>query len=225
MKVVLLHALPLDERMWEPQQEVLSDYDVVAPRLYGFGNSMEAWADRVLAAVPGELVVVGASMGGYCGLAVARRAPERLAALLLAGSRPDPDTPERRRGRSESIEVIRREGAEGLWETLGPKLFSPSAPASLVERARAIALEQQPDGLVAAVEAIRDRADATDVVRQLGDSFLLALGDRDPFVPMEEARTLVGERLRVMRGAGHLPNLERPDEFNELLLSFLERWT
>ncbi len=225
MKVLLLHALPLDPRMWEPQRVALARYEVAAPTLYGLGSSMDAWADSVLERVSGELVVVGASMGGYCGLAIARHAPERLLGLLLAGARPDADSEERRAGRAETLELIRREGAAGLWEALGPKLFSPAAPPDVVERAKAIALEQEPDHLLAAVEAIRDRPDSTVAARELGDRLLVTLGDGDTFFGVEEARALVGPRLHVVREAAHLPSLERAQEFNQVLLSFLGRWT
>ncbi|MBW8741134.1 MAG: alpha/beta fold hydrolase, partial [Acidobacteria bacterium] len=84
MTVVFLHAFPLDERMWEPQLDVVPD--AVTPRLYGRGRTMDAWAESIAGEVDGELVLVGASMGGYCALALARRAPDRVRALLLAGS-------------------------------------------------------------------------------------------------------------------------------------------
>ena len=224
MNVVLLHALPLDERMWEPQLDALSDFDLLALNLYGLGNSMDAWAEAVLDHVEGELVPVGASMGGYCALAVARRAPERVRAAVLIGSRADADSDERRAGRAETIELIRREGADGLWRAMRPRLFPPEAPQQVVEHARSLALEQDPDGLVAAVEAIRDRPDSTDVARALGDRLLVAVGTRDPFVGAAEARALVGSRAVVFDGAGHLPSLERPEELNRILLDFLSRW-
>ncbi len=225
MKLVLLHALPLDERMWEPQRAQFAEHEVVTPTLYGLGSSMDAWAAGVLAQVDGPLALVGASMGGYCALAIARRAPERVEALVLAGSRPDADSPERRAARDETIALVRREGAGALWERLRPRLFSEDAPEEVVERARGIALEQQPDGLVAALEAIRDRPDSTALAEQFGERFLGILGDGDPFVPLADARGLFAERVRVIHGAGHLPSLERPDEFNGELGDFLERWT
>ena len=49
MKVVLLHAFPLDERMWEPQLEPLREYDVVAPRLYGRGTTIDEYGASILA--------------------------------------------------------------------------------------------------------------------------------------------------------------------------------
>jgi pimeloyl-ACP methyl ester carboxylesterase len=113
--VVYLHALPLDERMWAA--------DARAPRLYGRGRTMDEWARSVLDEVPGRLVLVGASMGGYCALAAARLAPERLAGLVLAGSRPDPDTPERHAKRAETIALARERGAEGIWASMREQLF------------------------------------------------------------------------------------------------------
>ena len=59
MKVLFLHAFPLDERMWEAQRSALAGHDVKAPRLYGRGQTMDAWAESVAAEVDGELAVVG----------------------------------------------------------------------------------------------------------------------------------------------------------------------
>ena len=107
---------------------------------------MDAWADAVLESVAGRLVLVGASMGGYCALAAARRAPERVAGLVLVGSRADPDPPERREAREEQLRTIAEGGAAALWEAMAPSLFADGADPAIVERARAIAVEQPPTG-------------------------------------------------------------------------------
>src|SRR6266571_6615281 len=50
VKVMLLHAFPLDERMWEPQRPALADHEVVAPNLYDLGgSSIDRWAEQILA--------------------------------------------------------------------------------------------------------------------------------------------------------------------------------
>ena len=41
MNVVLLHAFPLDERMWDSQRAALATHDVVAPNLYALGSSID----------------------------------------------------------------------------------------------------------------------------------------------------------------------------------------
>jgi pimeloyl-ACP methyl ester carboxylesterase len=223
--VVLLHAFPLDERMWEPQRAMLADHDVVMPNLYDLGgSSIDDWAERILGAVTGEVVAVGASMGGYVALAMARQAPERILALLLAGARPDPDSEERRAGRAGSIELIEHEGPEGLWENQRDKLFREDAPAEAVELAREMALAREVPELVRAVKAIRDRPDSTVVLEKL--PVLFALGAGDLFFPVEEARSFAESagrgRLVVFDRSRHLPSLEQSDAFNETLTEFLQ---
>ena len=214
MTVLLLHAFPLDERMWEPQREVVADHDALAPRLYGRGRTMDAWANSLLQEMDGELVVVGASMGGYCGLALALRAPDRVRALLLVGARPDADSDERRAGRADTIELIRTEGAEALWRSMVPKLFADP------DRTDDRLLFRDSDRLVEAVEAIRDREDSTALARSFEGPLQFVVGEHDPFVSAAE---LTGFDVREVAGAGHLVNVERADEFNEILREFLAR--
>jgi pimeloyl-ACP methyl ester carboxylesterase len=214
VNVLLLHAFPLDERMWEPQRPALEGHEVIAPRLYGRGQTMDAWADSVAGDTEGELAVVGASMGGYCALALARRAPERVRAVLLLGARPDADSEERRAGRADTIELIRNEGPDALWRSMVPKLFRDQTKAD--ERL----LYRDPDGLVGAVEAIRDREDSTEVARRFTAPLQFVVGEFDPFVSAEE---LAEFEVREVTGVGHLVNLELPDMFNEILSEFLAR--
>jgi pimeloyl-ACP methyl ester carboxylesterase len=211
MKVVLIHAFPLDERMWEPQLEALAGHEVEAPNLYDLGgNSVEGWGARILERVDGDLAVVGASVGGYVGLAMARSEPERIRGLLLAGSRAGADSPERRAARDEQIRTLREEGIEP-W---APNAPAPPPPERTVEE------------LVRTLEALRDRPDATEVVRSFAGPLWIAVGDNDPFLPLEEAREIVAAapngRLEVFEGVGHFTNMEQPERFNELLREFLE---
>ena len=224
MNVVLLHAFPLDERMWEPQLPALASHDVFAPNLYDLGgSSVDGWAQRILDEVEGELVAVGASMGGYVALALAREAPERIRGLLLAGARPDADSPERRAGRAATIELTEREGAPGLWENQRDKLLGEHAPEAAVELARTMALSRQIPDLVRAIEAIRDRPDSSGVLQTV--PVVLAIGAGDLFFPLEEARAFAEQtrsgRLVVFDRSRHLPSLEQPVDFNETLLELL----
>jgi 3-oxoadipate enol-lactonase len=214
VNVLLLHALPLDERMWEPQRDALRGHDVVAPRLYGRGRTMAAWADSIANELEGEQVVVGASMGGYAALALARRAPERVRALLLVGARPDADSAERRAGRADTIELIQKEGPDGLWRMMLPKLFAD--PSVGDERL----LFRDQDGLIAAIEAIRDREDSTQLARDFPGPLQFVVGEHEAFVTAGE---LAEFDIREVPDAGHLVNIERPDEFNAILREFLAR--
>ena len=221
MTLVLLHGLPLDARMWEPQLGALGD-QASAPTLYAIpGETMDAWAEAVLDSVAGELVLVGASMGGYCALAAARRAPDRVAGIVLVGSRADPDPPERREGRQAQLRAIADGGAAALWEAMAPSLFSAGVDPAILERARSIALDQPADGLARAVRAIRDRADCRDVLADLGDRSLAIFGEADPIAPPAEVEA---PHKVVVAGAGPHVGMERPEDVTEHLRQVLDRW-
>jgi 3-oxoadipate enol-lactonase len=225
VNVVLLHAFPLDERMWEPQREALAGHAVTAPNLYALGgNSIDGWAMQVLSDVDGEFAAVGASMGGYVAFALARQAPDRVRSLVLAGARPNEDSPERRAGRADTISLVREAGAKGLWGNQREKLFADDAPQEAVDLAREMTLARKPDELVAAIEAIRDRPDSTDVLRTLDAPVTFAVGAGDLFFPVEEAEvvaTRLQSRLVVFDRSRHLPNLEEPERFNRFLREVL----
>jgi pimeloyl-ACP methyl ester carboxylesterase len=225
VRILLLHALPLDERMWEPQLDALAEHDVVAPNLYSLtGQSLDLWAMELLREVWGEVVLVGASMGGYVALALARLAPERVRALVLAGSRADADSEERKADRMETIGRVQQGGAQALWEKM-ESLLTAGAPAEAAQRAHALALEQSTEDLVGAVRAIRDRQDSTDVVASLQAPLLVVVGDQDALIAPQEAQALAASApdgcAVVLDGTGHLPSLQQPDRFNAELLGFL----
>src|SRR6266699_3050300 len=217
MKVLLLHAFPLDERMWEPQLESLRDYEVSTPRLYGRGESLDDWAASLLDEEDGELILVGASLGGYAALAMTSRAPER--------ARAEGDSPERRAGRADTIALIENGGVEALSENQRPKLLLEDASERAVGRVRELVLARGKDELTEAVRALRDRADNSETFASFEGASLVAVGEVDAFFPPEEAEALAAKarhgRFRVFAGAKHLPSLEQPDEFNAALANFL----
>jgi pimeloyl-ACP methyl ester carboxylesterase len=207
MRVVLLHAWPADERMWDRQLWALQEagYDPLAPRLYGRGPTIDGWASQLLGEFGGPFVAVGASMGGYCALALARRSPERVVGMVLVGSRAEADPFERRRVRNDQIAVLREKGVPPDLETDVPALQ-----------------------LAVAQEAMRDRMDLSGVASSFGGPLLVCVGDEDEIVSVEDARALADGALRgsleIFEGAGHLLSIEQPERFNAVLLEFLAQW-
>jgi pimeloyl-ACP methyl ester carboxylesterase len=211
VKVVLLHAFPLDERMWAPQRPALEGHEVVAPNLYELGgNSIDGWAELILEDAQDGFLAVGSSMGGYVALALARQAPERVRGLVLAGSRAGADSDERKAARNEGIRTLREDGIEA-WQSQAP---APPPPERTVEE------------LVRATEALRDRRDATEVVRTFAGPVAFVVGDRDDFLPVAEAEELAAAapdgRLYVLEDTGHFSSIERPKRFNEILIAQLQ---
>jgi 3-oxoadipate enol-lactonase len=184
---------------------------------------MDEWATAVLESFSGLGIIVGASMGGYCAAAAARLAPDRIAGLVLAGSRPDADTPQRRAKREETIALARERGAQGIWEAMRDLLFTDETDPELIEWAESIALDRTVDELVIGLTAMRDRPDSTEAYRALGDRKLTIVGDRDPIVQADDARAFDPDAI-VLSGCGHLPSLERPAQFDELVREAIARW-
>jgi pimeloyl-ACP methyl ester carboxylesterase len=209
VKVLLLHAWPLDERMWEPQARALraAGHEPTAPRLYGRGPSIDAWAAQLLGEVEGPFVAVGSSMGGYLALALVRRAPERVVGIVLVGSPTALDTPERRAARAQLVAELRGGGAS--------EVLSESDVA--------------PEDLAVAQEAIRDRSDASRLLGAFGGPVLVCVGEHDEHLSVDEARAIADGALvgfvHVFPETGHLVPVEQPDAFTAVLMDFLVQWT
>jgi pimeloyl-ACP methyl ester carboxylesterase len=222
--ILLLHAFPLDSRMWNVQRRALeaNAYEVVAPDLPGEPPDigLDSWARRVLGEVSGRLLPVGCSIGGYLAFELWRQAPERIAALGLVDTRATPDTPEQRQGRDDTIRLLGEAGFEPFWERTAPNLFAGDDPG-----ARAIASEQPITGLVAALETLRDRPDSRETLPTIDVPVLVVVGEEDRLTPPADAEAMVAAlpdaRLLRIAGAGHLTPLERPEALTEALVGFV----
>ncbi|HEU4973275.1 MAG TPA: alpha/beta hydrolase [Gaiellaceae bacterium] len=207
MKVLLLHGWPVSERVWVSQVSALrgAGFEPIAPHLYGRGASIDDWAAQLLREIDGPVVTVGASMGGYCALAMARRAPERIPGMVLVGSRADADSFERRRFRQQMITDLRA----------GDRPDRAEDDSNL-------------EHLAVAQEAMRDRLDLSGVAASFGGPLLVCVGEHDELVTVPEAQQLAESaldgRLEVFPGAGHFAALDQPERFNEVLLEFVSQW-
>jgi 3-oxoadipate enol-lactonase len=240
--VVLLHAFPLNGRMWAPQMEALADRRrVIAPDYPGFGRSPRPPAQpdvRYYAEQVGELldglkldrvILGGLSMGGYIAFACLRLFPERIRALLLASTRPDPDPEEAREARREVARRVAEEGIEVLPKLQMGRLLASDTlknKKDLVESVRDMILESSPDGVVAALGAMRERPDSTELLGKINVPTLVVGGVEDdlstPHIMAEMAKKIPDSRHLSFPRAGHLSNLEAPGEFNAALREFLE---
>ncbi len=237
--LILLHPFPFDSEFWQPQVDALaSTYTVMTIDLPGFGMSeplsgepsLDRWADAVAEEIDtafGEIPVVlgGLSMGGYVALRFAARHPHRLEALVLADTRAEPDPPEARTLRDETIRSVESEGVGPLVEQLLPGLIAPESPPEVWEQARAIAGNQSPAAVAAALAAMRDRPDSVAVLQDLSVPVLVIVGEKDERTPRplaeDMARAARSSWLVTIPGAGHLASLETPEVFNAVLKGFL----
>jgi 3-oxoadipate enol-lactonase len=237
--LLLLHAFPLDARMWEAQLSAFSGVlPVIAPHLPGFGGTepagevmtMGATADRVLAELDragvDRAMVCGLSMGGYVAFELWRRARHRFAGLVLANTRAEPDTEEAAAGRRGLAERLRREG-NGFLVEAPPSLLSQGAPEDLWAYVRRLIADQPADAIAAASLGMAERPDSRPDLPGIDVPTLVITSADDTLIPSAVsapmADAIPGATLLVIEGAGHVSNLEQPDTFSGALEEHVER--
>ncbi|HEY3416617.1 MAG TPA: alpha/beta fold hydrolase [Armatimonadota bacterium] len=237
--LLLLHAFPMDGRMWR-EQHVLADIaHVIIPDLRGVGRSsvtpppytMEMLGRDMFALLNSleidRAVVMGDSLGCYVAFSMYEMHPERFKALVLTDTRPQADNPETKERRQRTVEGLRAEGTSFLSSRIDD-LFSPVTHAErpeLVAEFKAIAMEQNPEGLAGETLAMATRPDRLKLLPAIRVPTLVLCGVDDkpapPDIMQEMARMIPGARFHLIPRAGHLSSLENPDEVNRLLRDFL----
>jgi 3-oxoadipate enol-lactonase len=236
--LLLIHAYPLDARMWEPQLGSLgARLPVVAPHLPGFGGTegpevltMALAAEHCARALDeagvDTAIVCGLSMGGYVAFELWRAERPRVAALVLANTRAEPDPPEGAAARRALAERLKAEGHGFLVEE-PPPLLSEDAPTDLRERVKAWIADQTPAAIAAASLGMAERPDSVPDLPGIDVPTLVITGTVDRLIPPDVtagiAERVPGAELLRIENAGHLSNLEAPEAFNTALDGVLTR--
>ena len=245
--VVLLHAFPMDSALWSAQRRALAEdgFRVVTPDLPGFGGSAVSAAQPSLDAMAGEVaalmehlgieraVVGGLSMGGYVAMAMLRRHPERVGALILADTKAVADTPEAAAGRLDVATAVLEAGsAAGLADGMLTGLLGDTTRASrpdVVDTVRRWIAAQPAAGVAWAQQAMAARPDSLADLAAFGGPVLVVYGDQDSISPAPAAQAIAeaaragGSPTTVVEIAdtGHLTAIEDPDAVTRALRTWL----
>jgi pimeloyl-ACP methyl ester carboxylesterase len=240
LPLLLLHAFPVDARMWHPVREPLAARGrLITPDQRGLGRtplpdtdrapSLEDAARDVLALLDklelDKVVLGGCSMGGYVTMAVLRLAPERVGGLVLIDTKATADTPEAAENRERVAARAEAEGVSGwLAESMLPNLLAPQTPPDVAESVRELIDSQPPAGVAWAARAMAARPDSTDVLAAADVPALVVVGQEDGLTPPEAASAMADvlpkAELAVLPGAGHLTPLEAPAAVTEAILGW-----
>jgi pimeloyl-ACP methyl ester carboxylesterase len=241
--VIFLHAGVADSRMWEPQVSAFAkQFDVIRPEMRGFGKSdlpPRPWSPHGdLYALVEELQLkpahlIGCSMGGMLALDFALDHPERVSKLVLVDSGPS-GQPHRAEHDSLFAEVEAAEKAGDhvalneaeahLW------LDGPYRPMGYVrQELRDLFLDMNGanmDNEWSSAPREHLEPPAFGRLSEVKAPTLVVVGDKDLEPLLENADLLAssikGARKAVIHDAAHLPSLEHPEEFNRIVLEFLQ---
>ena len=243
-EIVLLHEGICDGRMWDAQWETFTrSHRVLRLDFRGYGRSPIEPGSYSSARDVIELLdrhgferaaVVGVSLGGRVALEVALARPERVGALVLVGSGlPGHDWSGDMKAAWEEEETALRAGDldAAVEVTLRTWVDGPRRKPEDVDpdvRARVAEMQRRIYELQAAVEDDDEELLVEGLQNRLGDivapTLVLVGGEDVPDIHAiadKLAREIPGARKAVIPNAAHVPSMERPQEFEELVLGFL----
>ncbi|MFH8985784.1 alpha/beta fold hydrolase [Streptomyces varsoviensis] len=242
--LLLVHGHPFDRSMWAPQVAAFAGPSrrVIAPDLRGYGASsvvpgvtpLSVFAED-LAALLDHLgidgaVIGGLSMGGQIVMEFFRLFPERVRGLLLADTFPAAETEAGKAARGAMADRLLREGMAGYAEEVLTKMVAPANVEALPEVAahvRRMMTGAPAEGAAAALRGRALRPDYAELLTRVAVPALVVVGRDDEYTPVSDAEAmhalLPDSELVVIEGAAHMPNLERPEEFDKALGAFLDR--
>ncbi len=241
--LVLLHAFPLDSRMWADVAAALPDgLPVLAVDLPGLGAAqgvplpepaLESSADAVAAVLAQDgqhrAVVAGLSMGGYVALALVERHPDLVVGLGLLDTKATADGADAHANRLRVAAAVEESGTVDEVLPMATALVGTDArDRGVPARVEAWIGAQPAAGVAWSQRAMAARPDRTGVLAGYRGPALVLVGEEDGPTPPAEARRsadLLGVRPVVVPGAGHLTAVETPDAVAEALADLHARAT
>jgi pimeloyl-ACP methyl ester carboxylesterase len=229
--VFLIHGFGEDSRIWDGLSKSLeNDYTVVIPDLPGSGRSMaettgitmDSLAESIKLILENEKIskcaMIGHSMGGYVTLAFAEKYPEWLDRLGLFHSSAFADDEDKKAMRKKNMEFITKHGSLKFLEQSVPKLFSGESNEKSPELIREIVQRYSnfpPSSLVHYTEAMMNRPERTEILKNFPRPVLFILGEYDTAVPLEQGLKQtylpVISYIYVCTHSGHMGMLEEPE--------------
>lgn len=239
--LIFIHGFPFNKSMWNHQVEVLKNkYHVITYDIRGHGNSdngnenfsIELFAKDLISLMDllkiDKTMLCGLSMGGYISLNAISDSPERFDALVLSDTQCIADTTEAKEKRMNAIKNIRDAGVEKYADESIKNLFSPESfitRKNAISDVREMIIKTSEQSLCNALLALAMRKETCSKLQEIKVPVLIMVGKEDIVTPPAAAllmhEKIKNSSLHIIEHAGHLSNMENPDEFNKQLKKFV----
>lgn len=240
--IVLIHGFTESSRMWSDFAKQLSKkHRVITLDLPGHGKSdcigsihtMEQMAEVVFTLLKrlriGKCLMVGHSMGGYVTLAFAEKYPKILRGLCLFHSHCFADTSAEQENRNRTIGIVNQDKFSYVAQFI-PSLFPVEVHKKFskqIERLIHRASRMPKEGIIAALEGMKNRKDQTGLLKTTGLPVLFILGLKDARVPGTRIWDMVSlpaiSEVLLLRDCGHMGFIESPVITYETILGFTKK--
>lgn len=236
--LVLIHAFPTDQQLWQPQREGLKNhFRVITLDLWGFGQSspvngqamtMSEYADEIKQLLDQlhikKAIVGGESMGGYIALAFSEKYPERLTGLILSDTQAIADSEEAKTKRETTALDVLQNGTSSFINGFMTKALSADASDETRHTLKNILDSQSPLAVASALRGMALRRDTSSVLAGTQLPILILTGDKDILISPSQSETMHSlsrnSKLVIIANAGHLSSLEKPVEWNGAVLDY-----
>jgi pimeloyl-ACP methyl ester carboxylesterase len=236
--LVLIHAFPTDQALWQPQQATLKDhFRVITLDLWGFGKSkavngqaitMLEYANEVNQLLNklriDQAIIGGESMGGYIALAFLQHYPEKVKGLILANTQSIADSAEARAKRETNALDVLQNGTATFINNFLPKALSKEAPATICQQLKNILDRQSAFALASALRGMALRDDLSLLLSATSKPILIITSDQDSLISPKQSEMMhtlaKNSKLVIIPNAGHLANLEKPQDWNQAVIDF-----
>ena len=238
--VVLLHGFLGSLDIWEQTIKNLSkSYRVIAIDLPGHGGSdnfgyvhtMDLLAKSVKSVLDHlnlkKYVLIGHSMGGYAALAFADLFPDNIRGICLYHSTAYPDSEDKKRDRTRSIKVVKANHRIYTTEVIR-NLFAAKNLKYLKKElsfASKIAGKTKKQGIIAALEGMKDRPDRSVILGLVEYPIMMVIGQHDNVLPaqqlLEQSQKIQKPHVLYLEHDGHMGFLESPKKSNKALRQFI----
>ncbi len=227
--IVLLHGIGATRKQWAPQVRGLADaYRLIVPDLPGHGafSGTRFTFDEAIAHLHliidelagGKALVAGLSLGGYVAAEAAARSPNRFAGLVLTGCSGNP----------HGLLTIVPSSMALFSRVVGERALGCLNRRNLKSRySKEVAREQeQAEPSFTATQDALSQLNGRDFLRSISaypGPTILINGERDSLFRLEELTFLTAAQdgvLQLIRGAGHIANLEAPEAYDRALRRF-----
>ena len=237
--LVLLHGFGEDSRMWTDFLPAFDAYQVLTIDLPGFGQSdliaatIPVMAEAVKAVLDKEKIkkctLIGHSMGGYVTLEFAKNHETRLLGFGLFHSHPYADTADKKKSRTKSIAFVEKHSVPIYLKQLMPLLFARNyakTNAFVVDKMIYYGSQTSQAGIINGLQAMRDRADTTSVLKNTKVPVLFIVGKKDAAVSLENSLNQVHlpsiSDIHILENVGHMGMFEAKKETIAAIHGFME---
>jgi len=243
--IVLLHGFCEHAGIWQDFAERLAPHhQVIALDLLGHSPNTEVsdgisfsiddMADKVVVLLEHLNIicatVIGHSMGGYVGLNMLKRYPDYLSGLGLFHSTPYPDDEEKKQNRNRMITIL-KEGRKAQFIELQMSKLTDEEGWNKIGKSQQDAIFDMmfsihQNGMIAALEAMRDRKSTAETLIGTPVPILFILGKKDTIIPVTSLQDVLTAPLyaytHVIQDAAHLGMFENPDACYSAIKDFMK---